>query len=60
MGNTSNTSNTSYISYINAEIYIKEEDINKDIRIINSFENLKKENKWEDKKTDKKKETKKR
>ena len=30
MGNTST-------SYINAEIYIKEEDINKDIRIINSF-----------------------
>ena len=31
---------------INAEIYVKEEDINKDIRIINSFENFKKECKW--------------
>ena len=33
MGNT---------NYINAEIYIKEEDINKNIRIINSFDNYKK------------------
>ena len=35
-------------NYINAEIYIKEEDINKNIRIINSFENAKTENEWED------------
>ena len=39
-------------SYINAEIYITEKDINKDIRIINSFENAKKEKKWKDDKTD--------
>ena len=39
-------------SYINAEIYIREEDINRDIRIINSFENAKKEHKWWDKETD--------
>ena len=31
-------------NYIIAEIYIKEEDINKDIRIINSFEQYKREN----------------
>ena len=43
-------------SYINAEIYIKEEDINKDIRIINSFENINKEHGWEDEETDKIKE----
>ena len=30
------------------EIYIKKEDINKDIKIINSFENAKRENKWVD------------
>ena len=30
-------------NYIIAEIYIKDEDINKNIRIINSFENVKKE-----------------
>ena len=30
-----------------AEIYINEEDINKDIRIINSFENVKREKEWE-------------
>ena len=35
-------------NYINAEIYIKEEDINKNIRIINSFENYKKDNEWEE------------
>ena len=39
-------------NYINAEIYIKEEDINKNIRIINSFENVKKENKWKHEETD--------
>ena len=47
MGNTNVNTN-----YINAEIYIKEEDINKNIRIINSFENAKKEKKWKDDKTD--------
>ena len=40
--------NTSYTSYINAEIYIKEVDINTNIRIINSFENAKKEYIWLD------------
>ena len=30
-------------NYINAEIYITEEDKNKNIRIINSFENFQKE-----------------
>ena len=39
-------------NYINAEIYIKEEDINKNIRIINSFENVKKEKKWKGDETD--------
>ena len=34
------------------EIYIKQEDINKDIRIINSFENAKREWKWDDKDDD--------
>ena len=38
MGNTNHLNN-----YINAEINIKEEDLNKNIRIINSFENVKKE-----------------
>ena len=49
MGNISNT------GYINAEIYIKEEDINKNIRIINSFENVKREQKWRDYEADNKK-----
>ena len=39
-------------SYINAEIYIEERDINKNIRIINSFENAKKERRWKDKEND--------
>ena len=39
-------------NYINAEIYINEEDIYESIRIINSFENAKKENKWKDKEID--------
>ena len=47
MGNTNHNTN-----YINAEIYIKKDDINKDIRIINSFENAKTENKWKDKEND--------
>ena len=39
-------------NFINAEIYIKEEDVNKNIRIINSFENVKKEKNLEDEETD--------
>ena len=39
-------------NFIIAEIDIKEEDIHEGIRIINSFENVKKENEWEDKETD--------
>ena len=39
-------------NYINAEIYIKEEDINKNIRIINSFDNYKKGWRLKDKETD--------
>ena len=39
-------------NYIKAEIIINEEDINKKIRIINSFENYKKENGWMNEKTD--------
>ena len=34
-------------NYIISEIEIKEEDINKDIRIINSFEEVKRKLKWE-------------
>ena len=30
-------------NYINAELYIEVEDINENIRIINSYENFKKE-----------------
>ena len=33
-------------NYIIAEIEIKEEDINRDIRIINSYEQYNRENKW--------------
>ena len=43
-------------NYIIAEIEIKEEDINKDIRIINSYEQCKREYKWEDDKEDNKRE----
>ena len=39
-------------NYIIAEIEIKENDLNKDIRIINSFEEYKRENEWKDKKDD--------
>ena len=39
-------------NFITAEIDIKEEDILEGIRIINSFENAKKENEWEDEETD--------
>ena len=40
------------VNIIIGEIYIKEEDLNKDIRIINSYENVKRENYWRDKKND--------
>ena len=46
-------------NYIIAEIYIKKSDINKDIRIINSFENFKRENECEDEEDDYKYEKKK-
>ena len=36
------------MNYINVEIEIKEEDKNKKIRIINSFEQVKKQNNWDD------------
>ena len=36
------------VNIIKGEIYINKDDINKDIQIINSFENEKRENKWED------------
>ncbi len=39
-------------NYIISEIYIKEDDINSNRKIINSFENAKKERKWKDRKTD--------
>ena len=41
-------------NYIIAEIYIEEEDINKDVRIINSFEQAKIEFKWGDNENDNK------
>ena len=40
------------INYIKAEIEIKEIDIDKKIRIINSFEETKREEKWSDKEDD--------
>jgi hypothetical protein len=40
------------INFITAEIYIKEEDIDKNIRIINSFENVKYESEWDDEEDD--------
>ena len=39
-------------NYIDAEIYIPEGDINKKIRIINSYENAKIENEWMDEEND--------
>ena len=39
-------------NYITSEIFIKNSDINKDIRIINSFEEAKRENKWKNRKDD--------
>ena len=59
MGNTNkktkrniNTNNTINTNYIIAEINIDEEDINKNIRIINSFENVKNEKGWKDTEND--------
>ena len=49
---TNNDMNEEMKNYIIAEIEIKEEDINKYIRIINSFEESKRENKWEDEEDD--------
>ena len=43
--NIYNKLNKIELNYIIAEIDIKKEDINKDIMIVNSFENVKKENK---------------
>lgn len=40
--------NNKYTNYIIAELEIKQEDLNKNIRIINSFEQCKKEEEWED------------
>ena len=40
------------INYVIAEIDIKKDDINKDIRIFNSFENLKRQERWEDEEDD--------
>ena len=39
-------------NYIISEIEIKEDDINKVIRIINSFEEMKRKNKWKENKKD--------
>ena len=44
-----NELNININNIIIGEIYIKEEDVDKDIQIINSFENAKKENQWKDK-----------
>ena len=47
-----NELNININNIIIGEIYIKEEDADKDIQIINSFENAKKENQWKDKDDD--------
>ena len=44
--------NSDETNYIISEIEIKEEDLNKEVRIINSFEQCKREYKWEDNKED--------
>ena len=41
-----------YGKYISAEIKIEKDDINKNIRIINSFEETKRIYKWEDEEDD--------
>ena len=48
LGNKMNRMNLNNKNNIIGEIYIKNEDINEDIQIINSFENVKRENKWPD------------
>ena len=40
--------NNKYKNYIIAELEIKQDDLNENIRIINSFEHCKKEEEWED------------
>ena len=40
--------NNKYNNYIIAELEIKQDDLNENIRIINSFEHCKKEEEWED------------
>ena len=40
--------NNKYYNYITAELEIKQDDLNENIRIINSFEQCKKEEEWED------------
>ena len=53
MGNKTNIQNKEKNNnYIIAEIYIKENDINKDMRIINTFEEWKRINDFEDKEDD--------
>ena len=47
-----NELNININNIIIGEIYIKEEDVDKDIQIINSFENAKEENQWKDKDDD--------
>ena len=41
-----------YKNIIIGEIYINKEDINKDIQIINSFENIKRKEEWKDEEDD--------
>ena len=52
LGNKMNRMNLNNKNNIIGEIDIKKEDINKDIRIINSFENVKRKWKWEDRDDD--------
>ena len=40
--------NNNKFNYIKSEIVIKDSDVNKDIRIINSYEQIKRESKIED------------
>ena len=47
-----NELNNNYENIIIGEFYINKDNINKDIRIINSFENMKKEKEWKNDKND--------
>ena len=47
-----NINNQNNKNFIIGEIYINKEDIHKDIRIINSFENCKREYWWKDREDD--------